>query len=284
MRSWAKPILLLFSLGTFSLAGQNLFADRIEGTDRQLDAGYRLLYNLDFMHAQQEFSAWEQGHPDDPLGPTSEAAGLLFSEFQRLGVLESQFYQSDRGFDARKKLSPQPAVKARFDALIQQAQILGRRRLAQDPKDRHALFAMTLSAGLEADYAALIAKRNMASLHYTREATGWANQLLAVQPDCYDAWLATGISNYLIGSLAAPMRWMLRIGGITGDKQAGIRQLRVAAERGHYLAPFARILLAIAYAREKDRSKAREVLISLQKEFPANPLFGREIARLDRVP
>jgi hypothetical protein len=54
----------------------------------------------------------------------------------------------------------------------------------------------------------------------------------------------------------------------------------LTAERGQYLAPFARILLAIAYVREKDKPKAREILSSLQSEFPKNPLFAREIARL----
>ena len=249
--------------------------------DPQLDTGYRLLYNLDFNHAQSEFSSWEQRHNDDPLGPASEAAGILFSEFRRLGVLEAQFYENDSAFEARRKISSDPAVRARFNATLQRAESLARARLAKDPKDLDALFALTLSSGLKADYAALIEKRNMASLHLTREATAWADHLLAVHPDCYDAHLAGGISRYLIGSMAAPMRWILRLGGIKGDKQVGIAELQLTAERGHYLAPFARILLAIAYLREKDKARAREVLVSLRRDFPENPLFAREIARLD---
>jgi predicted Zn-dependent protease len=38
--------------------------------------------------------------------------------------------------------------------------------------------------------------------------------------------------------------------------------------------------LAIAYVRDKDRDRAREVLSSLREDFPNNPLFGKEIARL----
>jgi hypothetical protein len=140
---------------------------------------------------------------------------------------------------------------------------------------------MTLSSGLRADYAALIEKRNLASLRYTKQATGWALRLLAVDPQCYDAHLATGVSQYIIGSMAAPVRWLVRLGGVSGDKQAGIRELEVTAQNGRYLAPFARILLAIAYVREKDMAHARELLIALRQEFPANPLFGREIGRLD---
>jgi hypothetical protein len=139
---------------------------------------------------------------------------------------------------------------------------------------------MTLSSGLQADYAALIEKRNMASLHFTKRASASAQELLAVCHDCYDALLATGFSKYIIGSLAAPVRWILRMGGLPGDKQGGIADLQTTAEHGHYLAPFARILLAIAYVREKDRARALELLAGLQSEFPGNTLFPREIAHL----
>ena len=146
------------------------------------------------------------------------------------------------------------------------------------------MFALTLSSGLKADYEALIEKRNLASLHHTKDATGWAEQLLAVDPSCYDAHLATGISQYIIGSMAAPIRWLMRLGGVSGDKQKGISELQLTAQRGHYLAPFARILLAIAYVRDKDKPRAREILVSLRDEFPQNPLFAQEIARLGPPP
>jgi hypothetical protein len=138
-----------------------------------------------------------------------------------------------------------------------------------------------MSSGLRADYAALIDKRNIASLHFTKEADAWAQQLLAVDPNCYDAHVATGFSKYIIGSMSAPVRWLVRLGGISGNKEAGISELKLTAEHGQYLAPFARILLAIAFVREKDKVGARKILASLRDEFPGNPLFSLEIARLD---
>ena len=246
-----------------------------------LDHGFQLLYNLEFDRAHEIFSRWEQNHPDDPMGSTFEAVGLLFSEFDRLGVLEGQFLVDDKKFENRPKLTPDPNVRARFDAAVTKAQTTARVRLGKNPKDRDALFAMTLTNGLEADYAALIEKRNVASLHYTKESNAWGEQTLAADPDCYDAHIAGGISKYIIGSMAAPVRWLVRLGGVPGDKQAGVKELKLVAERGHYLAPFANILLAIAYVREHDKQHARELLASLRDQFPQNPLFGRELARLD---
>jgi hypothetical protein len=246
-----------------------------------LGDGFRLLYDLDFEDAHRAFAAWQQQYPDNPMGPAGEAAALLFSEFNRLGVLESQFYEDDKAFAGRRQFSPDPSIRARFDVAVDEAEKRAQARLGKDSKNRDALFAMTMASGLRADYAALIEKRNLASLHYTKLATAWAQQLLAVDPNCYDAHLATGVSQYIVGSMSAPVRWLVRLGGVSGDKAAGIHELQLTAERGQYLAPFARILLAIAYVREKDRSRARELLLALQSDFPQNPLFAREISRLD---
>ncbi len=245
-----------------------------------LDHGFMGLYNLDFAGAQKDFSTWQAQHPDDPVGPVSEAAGLLFSEFNRLGVLEGQFYENDESFLSRSKLSPDQDVHKHFQTALEHAQLLAHNRLAKDSKDRDALFALTLSSGLQADYAALIEKKNLASLHFAKEAAAWAQQLLAICNDCSDALVATGFSKYIVGSMNAPVRWLLRMGGLPGDKQAGIADLQKTAQHGHYLAPFARILLAIAYVRDKNKTRALELLMALRTQFPGNTLFPREIARL----
>jgi hypothetical protein len=276
-RAWT---LLACAVLFAGLGGQTHATDTIS-SGISLDRGFSLLYNLEFAKAHELFVLWEKVHPDDPVGPVCDAAGLLFSEFDRLGVLESQFYADDKAFEARQKLTPDAGVRGRFDAALEQAENLARSRLGKNPKDRDALFALTLSSGLRADYAALIEKHNLASLHYTKEATSWAQQLLVVDSECYDAHLATGVSQYIIGSMSAPVRWLVRLGGISGDKEKGIAELQLTAQHGRYLAPFARILLAIAYVREKDKPRARDLLIGLRDQFPQNTLFRNEIARLN---
>jgi len=276
-RLWLAAVL---SVGCLLVPAVNALGAAAPVEMSPLDRGFSGLYNLDFAGAQKDFAAWQAMHPDDPVGPVSEAAGFLFSEFNRLGVLEAQFYENDSAFFDRPKLSPDPELRERFEAAITRAENLAHARLAKDTKDRDALFALTLSSGLQADYAALIQKRNLTSLHYTKEASASAQQLLDVCHDCYDALLATGFSKYIIGSMAAPVRWILKMGGLPGDKQGGISDLQTTAEHGHYLAPFARILLAIAYVREKNKSAAIQLLAGLRNEFPGNTLFPREIARL----
>src|SRR5260370_3376844 len=246
-----------------------------------LDRGFRLLYNLDFDRAQEQFASYQQQHADDPMGQVAEGAGLLFFELTHLGVLQTRFCGRDSSFRSPPMLKADPVLRDRLNSALQRAEVLAGPHLASDPNDRRALLAMTLVNGLKADYSALIENRSLVALHYTRNATNYARQLLAICGDCYDAYIATGISRYLIGSMSAPMRWILRMGGFSGDKQQGIAELRLVSERGHYLAPYARILLAIAEIREKNFTGARQLLSQLRDAFPRNPLLTQHPARLD---
>jgi hypothetical protein len=60
-------------------------------------------------------------------------------------------------------------------------------------------------------------------------------------------------------------------------------KLRLTAEKGHYLARFARLLLAVAALRDHDRATAKTILASLSLEFPANRLYRQELSRLQVV-
>lgn len=246
-----------------------------------LDAGFRMLYDFDFLCAQQEFSAWETVHPEDPLGPAGEASAYLFSEFNRLGVLEIQLLINDSSYRSKKALSADPVVRAKFDAALQKAETIAQARLANNRDDRDALFAMTLTSGLRADYQALVEKRNMASLRNANQARTWGQKLLAADSDYYDGYLASGSSKYIVGNLAAPIRWLLRMQGISGNKEDGLQELKLTAEHGHYLAPLAKILLAVAYLRDNNVQQAKQLLSTLEVEFPHNPLFPKAIARLE---
>src|SRR5215467_4460931 len=104
----SKMWVLLFAAATLSLDAR---AADVVFSAPPLDHGFQLLYNLEFDRAHEIFSRWEQSHPDDPMGSTFEAVGFLFSEFDRLGVLEGQFLVDDKKFEDRPKLNPDPNVR-----------------------------------------------------------------------------------------------------------------------------------------------------------------------------
>ncbi|MHB1022883.1 MAG: hypothetical protein ACYC46_05955 [Acidobacteriaceae bacterium] len=241
--------------------------------------GFNHMYDLDFAGAHRIFNQWQQLHPEDPMGPDCQAAAYLFSEFARLGVLETQLFTDDDRFDARSKLTPDPAVKTAFMAALDQADQKAARILSHNPSDANAQFAEALADGLHSDYAAMIDKSDLTSLSYSKRGRILAEHLLREHPEFYDAYLAVGVENYLSGIEPAPVRWLLRLGGVETDKQQGIRELQLVAEHKGLLAPFARLMLAVAALRDEQTQKAVALLGGLAAEYPGNPLYARELAK-----
>jgi hypothetical protein len=238
-----------------------------------IERGFQSMYNLEFDQAHQDFSTWERLHPDDPLGPVSQAAGYLFGEFARLGILESQFFTNDKTFEARPRLAPDPRVRDAFNRAVNRGDQLANAALKLHPEDNNALFASILALGLRSDYAALIDKQDFAALRYMKQGRILAQQLLRQKPDEYDALLAVGVENYLTGIKPAPVRWMLSLGGIDPNKEQGIRELEQTAAHGDLLRPFAKLLLAVAALRDKNNQQGCDLLHQLAVAYPRNALY-----------
>src|SRR5258706_8033356 len=235
-----------------------------------LDTGYGQMYNLQFADAHNTFRAWKAAHPDDPVGPVSDAAAYLFAEFDRMHILQAEFFTDDVEFKTRQRSAPDPAVKQAFFNQVDECDRIAKTVLARDPQDKNAQFAKILSLGLRSNYLALIEKRYVAALSYMKAGRAAAQALLAKDGSLYDCYVAVGVENYTLGAKSAPVRWLLSVTGSKTDKALGISELKLTAEKGHYLEPFARLLLAVARLREKDKPTARELLAGLSKEFPKN--------------
>jgi len=239
-----------------------------------LDAGYRQMYNLQFDQAHSTFAEWQRLHPEDPMGAVSDAAAYLFTEFDRLHILQSEFFVNDNHFYTDRKLAPDPSLKQKFETALGKASALA----ARAPQDANGMFAAVLCHGLQSDYLALIEKRYGAAFTEMKAGRTLAEQLLNEHPEYYDAWIAVGVENYMLSVKPAPLRWLLRLGGGQTDRLLGMEKLRLTAEKGRYLAPFARLLLAVAALRDRDKTRARDLLAGLAREFPKNPLYTQELA------
>jgi hypothetical protein len=246
-----------------------------------LQDGYSQMYNLEFDAAHQTFHNWERENPADPLGPVSDAAAYLFSEFDRLHILQSEFFADDSNFDRSHRVAPDPAIKTQFEASLRRAAQLADAKLVKSANDPDAQFTHVLVHGLRSDYLGLIDKNLLSSFSEVKQGRIFADRLLAAHPDYYDAYVAIGVENYMLGLKPAPMRWLLRLGGGQTDKQLGIEKMRLAAEHGRYLLPFARLLLAMAALRDKDMPRAKEYLAWLATQFPENRLYREELSKIN---
>jgi hypothetical protein len=248
----------------------------------RLEAAFHRMYELRFDEARSEILAYRRDHPDDPLGAAAEAASHLFEEFDRKGVLTSEFFLDDDRLLGGVQGQPDPRRRAAFLAANEGARKMARERLKANPDDPDGLFVLTLADGMEGDFDVLIEKRQLSGLALIRRAEKEAKRLLAARADAQDAYVALGAANYIIGCLPAYKRFLLWFGGVRGDRRRGMEQLQVAADRGHYLRPLAKALLALAAEREHQLDRGRALFADLAREFPANPIFARELARAQK--
>src|SRR5271167_2912998 len=96
-------------------------ADSVLPRCEEIYQGWLKMYNLRFDDAHRTFLQWKQNHPEDPLGPASDAAAFLFAELARLGALESELFVDDARFKSRSKLLPDPQARLHFNQQIGQA-------------------------------------------------------------------------------------------------------------------------------------------------------------------
>src|SRR5579871_2305945 len=269
MRSALLSILLCASLQAGTVASPTL-----------VEQGYQQMYNLDFDGAHRSFADFQRERPEDPLGPVSDAAAYLFNEFDRLHILQSQFFVDDNSFRGMKKPNPDPMLKQHFESSLAKSQKLSDAILRRSPDDKNATFAAILRVGLRSDYSSLIEDRNFQALSEMKASRIMAEKLIARDPTYYDAYLAVGLENYMLSLRPLPARWLLRLSGAQTDKDRGVEKMKLVAQNGHYLRPFARLLLAVQNLRDKNVAVARDLLAGLAREFPGNHLYATELAKL----
>jgi len=278
-RIYSAASLLLFATGACAGRADEVAKSPAFTTVAELSSGFHSLYAQNFSEAREKFDSWESQHPDEPFGEVAIAASYLFEELYRQGVLSSDFFLNEKRFLHGIEGKPDPARMKSFQEAIQQARKLARQRLEKDARDPEGLFALALSAGMESDADMILKKEHLEALKRLKEASADAKELLAQQPDANDAYVALGTANYIIGSLSGGTRFLLRFGGIHGDKKLGMEQLGNTIEKGRYLQPYAKILLALAARREKQNPLAQKLLLELTEEFPESPLYAAEYAK-----
>jgi tetratricopeptide (TPR) repeat protein len=106
------------------------------------------------------------------------------------------------------------------------------------------------------------------------------NQVVEIDPNFTDARLIQGVHDYVVGSL--PWHWKMLgfIAGFRGDRETGIKTLRVVAEKGRINNYDAQVLLAAIFRRERRPKDALPLLKPLIERFPRNYLLRLETVQM----
>jgi len=252
------------------------------GEPAAVDEAFHDLYNFHFDSTHRVLDRYIAAHTQESLPYAVRASAYLFYELDRLGILESEFLIDDRRISKKENpLRPDPRVRAQFIRALDDAQSRAQAALQKNPNDKEALFTMVIAQGVTTDYMAFIEKHQFRSLSPAERSNSYAQRLLRLDPHFYDAYLTAGLSEYLVGSLPFFVRWFVHFENVDGSKQRGVQNLEKVARDGRYLKPFAKILLGIIALREKKFREAQTLLRSLANDYPENPLFRKELGKLN---
>jgi tetratricopeptide (TPR) repeat protein len=245
-----------------------------------LDRAFNRIYNFDFPGAYAILDAEQRAHPDNPLVYSVRSAAYLFFELDRMKILEMDFFADDDKVTDRKRVKPDPAARAELFKMTEEARKRAQARLAANPQDREAMFALLMSTAVETDYVGIVEKRYFRTYSLSKEAQQYARRLLALNPPFCDANMTLGSVEYVVSNLNFFFRLFVHFDQIEGSKQKAIENLNKVIACGRFYPPFAKILLSVIYLREKQQEKALKLLQELARDYPENLLIKSEVGRV----
>ena len=242
--------------------------------------GFDHFYNLEYDQAIADFERAIALNPNSPDLHNHLAQAIVFREMYRDGALESELVSGTNSFLRRPKLNPAPGTEKRFLDEIGKAMALSEARLAKNPNDTGALYALGISYGLRSDYYWVVKKAWRDSLNDATAARRLHNRITELEPNNVDARLVQGLHDYIVGSLPWGWRMLGFLVGIHGDREKGIRTVQDVARNGQLDRVEAEIFLGALYRRENQPRQAIPLIEDLIRRFPRNYLLRLELSQM----
>jgi len=248
----------------------------LQGQDWRHSPAFQHLYNLDFEQAIPLLEADCVKEPAEPDHFNNLAYAILYHALFEADALDGGLALSVAEFLNRPKAPMRKTERDRFDAALLKAEIAARAR----GERADALYALGVSQTHRANLALLVDKDWRAALKTGGEARKYHARALVLDKTFVDAMLVPSFHEYIVGSLPIYLKAFGSLVGFTGDKHKGIEGLRTVAKYGQRARLEAQVLLALVEHREERPTLAIGLMQNLEREFPSNHLYRREVVSL----
>jgi tetratricopeptide (TPR) repeat protein len=252
------PLLLLclFLLIPARAASENQ-PDRLHALLRQ---GIESALNLDHAAAMAAFQKAVDLDRESPTGYAFLALGRLFA------------YETV--FDSKERLKSQEEM-LRY---VGEAVSRGERRIAQNPKDFQACFALAVAKIVGVRLA--IAQRSyLAVAQESARAWTYLEKARAADPSNVDIYFPMGLLHYHIDQLPGVTRFLSSVMVTAGDHRKGLQELELAMQQGDYFRELAQAELSAVYINfERQPAQALAMTWQLKERFPRNFNFAFSLA------
>lgn len=248
--------------------------------DPLVQSGYEHFYNLEYPQAIAAFQKALEAAPRDAARHNHLAQSVLFQAMFRAGALETEMVTGGNPFIRRPKMEPTPEEERVFNRAINESLRLTGEELARNPNHAAALYAQGVAIGFRGTYNYLVRKAWLDALRDVTTARRLHNRVVELEPSNIDARMMQGVHDYIIGSLPWGYRLLGFLAGFHGDRDQGIRTVRLVAEKGELNQVDAQILLGVVARRERRPQDAVPLCERLLKRFPRNFLILFELSQM----
>ncbi|MGA9120225.1 MAG: tetratricopeptide repeat protein [Bacteroidota bacterium] len=232
--------------------------------DKTVQEGIDEVYNLHFENADADFRQLVALRPHDPAGPFF----LAMVDWWRIVIDIDNTQYDDRFY-------------AELDRVVDMCDSI----LDRNPNDVNAMFFKGGAIGFK---GRLKFHRNdyLAAANAGRLALPLVQAASGLDSNNYDILLGTGMYNYFADVIPEeyPFVKPLLLFIPSGDRQKGLQELQLAAEKGKYASVETwYFLLQIYFSYEKNYQKALAIAQQLFSRFPENVIFQRYLGRCETM-
>ena len=274
--SWLALLLLAFAPLAAAAPGRAAH----QFSDPLVQKGFDHFYNVEYPESIAIFRQAVEAAPNDPSRYNHLAEAVLFGMMHRVGALESQMVTGGNSFLRLPKMEPTSEEEALFANSIQKVMELTGQALRKNPNNVDALYEQGVAIGFRSTYDYMVKKAWLDSLREATAARKLHNRVVELDPSRVDARMMQGLHDYLIGSLPLVYKMLGFLAGFHGDKELGMRTLKLVAEKGVYNKVDAEILLGVIYRRERRPWEVIPTLESLHARYPRNFLVLFELSQM----
>lgn len=170
------------------------------------------------------------------------------------------------GFDEKERKAYQETMVAWVNQAVAKAE----KRLEKDARDAEAVWAMAL-AKLTMTRFYMGQRRHIALAREARNIWDHLERVRELDPENHDVFFARGILHYHIDHLPGLTRFLSSLWITSGDREKGLGELKLAADKGYLFKELAQAELASVYMNfERRPDLALPLAQELKGKFPRN--------------
>jgi len=250
--TWSLVAVLFLLFSSARIAHAQTQFDFTPEIDRLLRNGLNKMYSYDLQEADECFDELVRRFPEHPIGYMHKGEVVWWHALRD---------------------NKNARLEEDFERYTEIAIGKGHGLLKKDPKNFYSLLYVAGAYGNRTRYNVYVNKSYYRAMRAGIKGYDFVRPAQALRPNYMDCLIGTGAYNYFAGSIPTLMKifsWMFTQGG---DKDKGIQQLELAAQKGEYGQIAAKMVLLGVYYNEKRFDDYQRLTSGLIEQFPTNPVF-----------